>query len=152
MNCVRTTCLFTSAYPAVLSASSASTLLPYLKSPTNPEEFVTSEYLLKTFRAAVPHMPKTAAQFGKELQAALQPMVIKPSTIGGRSVSLFACTALWGANSFPLKALPETVACMCVVVEHLTHDFARLAALLRSCNGKQSLHRCDCAFPVFTTP
>lgn len=33
------------------------------------------------------------------------------------------------------QGLQETVACMCATVHHLTHDFARLVALLRSCNG-----------------
>jgi hypothetical protein len=31
-------------------------------------------------------MPKTAAKFGHELQAALQPMIIKPSGSGGVQV------------------------------------------------------------------
>jgi hypothetical protein len=43
------------------------------------EEQATSDYLLKVFRASIPHMPKTAAKFGHELQLALQPMIIKPS-------------------------------------------------------------------------
>ncbi|KAH8818805.1 sister chromatid cohesion C-terminus-domain-containing protein [Flagelloscypha sp. PMI_526] len=118
VNCVRTTCLFTSAYPAVLSTRNASTLLPYLKSPTNPEEFVTMEYLLKTFKAAIPTMQKTATQFGKELQTALQPMIVKPATVGGRN------------------ALPETVACMATVIAHLTKEYKILAALFKSCGVK----------------
>jgi cohesin loading factor subunit SCC2 len=32
------------------------------------------------------------------------------------------------------QALPETVACLCAVVHHITHDYQRLVALLRSCN------------------
>jgi cohesin loading factor subunit SCC2 len=31
-------------------------------------------------------MPKTAAKFGSELQLALQPMILKPSTAGGVQV------------------------------------------------------------------
>lgn len=34
-------------------------------------------------------MPKTAAKFGHELQLALQPMIIKPSTAGGVLVSSY---------------------------------------------------------------
>jgi cohesin loading factor subunit SCC2 len=34
-----------------------------------------------------------------------------------------------------IKALQETVACMCTVVQNLTHDFVRLVALVKSCNG-----------------
>jgi cohesin loading factor subunit SCC2 len=32
-------------------------------------------------------MPKTAAKFASELQLALQPMILKPSTAGGVQVS-----------------------------------------------------------------
>ena len=45
------------------------------------------------------------------------------------------------ANLHPLtmltysQALQETVACMCAVVQNLTHDFVRLVALAKSCNG-----------------
>ncbi|KZT19995.1 ARM repeat-containing protein [Neolentinus lepideus HHB14362 ss-1] len=122
VNCVRTIYLFTSAYPAILSGAHASTLLPYLKNAATPEEQVTSDYLLKIFRASVPHMPKTAAQFGADLQQALQPMIIKPSSAGG------------------VQTLQETVACACAVVTHLTHDFMRLVALLKSCNARLQQH------------
>ncbi|KAH9961425.1 hypothetical protein BGW80DRAFT_1438760 [Lactifluus volemus] len=118
INCIRTIYLFSSAYPAILSGSNASTLLPYLKNATSPEEQVTSDYLLKIFRVSIPHMPKTAVKFGNELQLALQPMILKPSTAGG------------------VQALQETVACLCAVVQHLTHDFVRLVGLLKSCNAR----------------
>ncbi|KAF8879492.1 hypothetical protein BD779DRAFT_1551796 [Infundibulicybe gibba] len=117
INCIRTIYLFTSAYPAILSGVHASTLLPYLKNATTPEEQATSDYLLKIFRASIPHMPKTAAKFGHELQSALQPMILKPS---GGSV----------------QVLQETVACMCTVVKNLTHDFVRLVNLVKSCNAR----------------
>jgi cohesin loading factor subunit SCC2 len=44
-NCIRTIHLFTSAYPAILSGSNASTLLPYLKNATTARSFwhVTSQ-------------------------------------------------------------------------------------------------------------
>ncbi|OSD02424.1 hypothetical protein PYCCODRAFT_1410918 [Trametes coccinea BRFM310] len=118
LNCVQTIYLFTSAYPAVLSGSNAATLLPYLKNATTPEEQTTSDYLLRIFRASIPHMPKTAARFGQELQLALQPMILKPSTAAG------------------VQGLQETVACMCATVHHITHDFARIVALLKSCNSR----------------
>ncbi|KAJ7605513.1 hypothetical protein DFH06DRAFT_257355 [Mycena polygramma] len=118
INCVRTIYLLTASYPAILSGPNASTLLPYMKSATTPEEQATTDYLLKIFRASIPHMPRTAIKFAQELQLALQPMVIKPSPAGG------------------LQGLQETVACMCTVVQCLTHDFQRLVALLKSCNGR----------------
>ncbi|KAF5374102.1 hypothetical protein D9615_008832 [Tricholomella constricta] len=117
INCIRTIHLFTSAYPAILSGSNASTLLPYLKNATTQEEQATSDYLLKIFRTSIPHMPKTAAKFAQELQTALQPMIIKPSGGG-------------------VQVLQESVACMCIVVQHLTHDFTRLVNLLKSCNAR----------------
>ncbi|KAI0292379.1 sister chromatid cohesion C-terminus-domain-containing protein [Russula brevipes] len=118
INCIRTIYLLSSAYPAILSGSNASTLLPYLKNAMSTEEQVTSDYMLKIFRVSIPHMPKTAIKFGNELQMALQPMVLKPSTAGG------------------VQALQETVACLCAVVQHLTHDFTRLVGLLKSCNAR----------------
>ncbi|KAI0734724.1 hypothetical protein C8Q72DRAFT_321316 [Fomitopsis betulina] len=118
VNCVRTIHLFTSAYPAVLSGMNAATMLPYLKNATTPEEQVTSDYLLRIFRVTIPFMPKTALKFGQELQLALQPMIIKPSPASG------------------LSGLQESVACMCAIVQHITHDFGRLVALLRSCNAR----------------
>ncbi|TFY54137.1 hypothetical protein EVJ58_g9034 [Rhodofomes roseus] len=118
VNCIRTIHLFASAYPAVLSGFNAATLLPYLKNATTPEEQMTSDYLLRIFRVTIPYMSKAALKFGQDLQLALQPMIIKPSSTSG------------------LLGLQETVACMCAIVEHITHDFGRLVALLRSCNGK----------------
>ncbi|KAG5351628.1 hypothetical protein C0989_005551 [Termitomyces sp. Mn162] len=116
-NCIRTIYLFASAYPAILSGSNASTLLPYLKNATTQEEQATSDYLLKIFRVSIPHMPKTAVKFAQELQTALQPMIIKPSGGG-------------------VQVLQESVACMCIVVQHLTRDFTRLVNLLKSCNAR----------------
>jgi len=86
-------------------------------------------------------MPKTAAKFGHELQAALQPMIIKPSGSGGVQVRFsFFSFFLWPALIEPfLKILQETVGCMCVVVQYLTHDFVRLVNLLKSCNGRFSI-------------
>ena len=97
---------------------------------------MTSDYLLKIFRVSIPHMPKTAAKFGSELQLALQPMILKPSTAGGVQVG---DESTWLVRFFTLgiQALQETVACLCAVVQHLTHDFTRLVGLLKSCNGMQ---------------
>jgi cohesin loading factor subunit SCC2 len=45
-----------------------------------PEERLTSDYLLKIFRATVPQMPRTAVKFGQELQLVLQPLILKPTS------------------------------------------------------------------------
>ncbi|KAJ7600473.1 hypothetical protein C8J56DRAFT_910344 [Mycena floridula] len=116
INCIRTIYLFASAYPAVLTSSNASTLLPYLKSANTSDSYATLDYILKTYRVCIPHLPKTAVKFGQELQAILQPMIIKPPQAGG------------------LLGLQEIVACLCSVVQHLTHDFTRTVALLKSVN------------------
>ncbi|KAI0034608.1 hypothetical protein K488DRAFT_83792 [Vararia minispora EC-137] len=119
INCIRTIYLFASAHPRVLTASNASTLLPYLKSSSAiMEEQVIGDYLLKIFRVVVPHMPKTATKFATELQATLQPMILKPSVNGG------------------LTTLQESIACLCVVVLHLTNEFKQLSKLLVGCFNK----------------
>ncbi|KAL1743690.1 sister chromatid cohesion C-terminus-domain-containing protein [Schizophyllum fasciatum] len=117
LNCVKTVYLFTSACPTILTADHGATLLPYLKNATGAEEYMISENVLKILRASVPHMPKTAVKFGQDLQATLQPMVIKP-------------------NMRNLNTLQETIACICAVVKHLTHDYGRLVNLLKSCHHR----------------
>ena len=67
---------------ARLTFANSQSLMSLLKG----EELSTSDYLLKIFKVSIPHMPKTAAKFGHELQAALQPMIIKPSGAGGVQV------------------------------------------------------------------
>ncbi|KAF7288130.1 Sister chromatid cohesion protein [Mycena chlorophos] len=114
INCVRTIHLFTNAYPAVFSHDHATTLLPFLKAKPATDEQATNEYVLKIFRASIPHMPRTAVKFGQDLQAVLQPMIIQPASLPG---------------------LNDSVACMCTVVQSLTHEFDKLSALLKSCNG-----------------
>ncbi|THG98726.1 hypothetical protein EW145_g7376 [Phellinidium pouzarii] len=115
INCIRTIHLFTIAYPSLISGTKASTLLPYLKNPTNPEEHITSDYILKIYRASIPHMPKTSAKFGNDLQQLLQPMVLKPNAQAG------------------LGSLQTTVACLCVVVQHLTRDFGPIVEHIYDC-------------------
>ncbi|KIJ54752.1 hypothetical protein M422DRAFT_775001 [Sphaerobolus stellatus SS14] len=122
VNCIKTIYLFVSAHPAIISTQQASTLLPYLKNATTPEEQITSDYLLKIFRASTPGMSKTASKFAHELQSVLQQMIMKPSGPN------------WAAT------LQEIVACLCSVVRHLTHDFHLLVALVRSCNTRLMEH------------
>jgi cohesin loading factor subunit SCC2 len=65
------------------------------------EELAVSDYLLKIFRISIPHMPKTAVKFGQELQLVLQPMIVKPSHIGGVVVS---CLVI-GADHLPNRII-----------------------------------------------
>jgi cohesin loading factor subunit SCC2 len=77
-------------------------------------------------------MTKAALKFGQELQISLQLMIVKPSSAGGlqvntqRSVSNLLLTCL-------LQTMQEAIACFCVVVNHLTHDYTRAIGLLKSC-------------------
>lgn len=48
---------------------------------------MTTDYLLKIFRISIPRLPKTTSKLGQELQAALQPMIIKPTA--GLQVKMF---------------------------------------------------------------
>ncbi|GJJ15616.1 hypothetical protein Clacol_009894 [Clathrus columnatus] len=97
VNCIKTIYLFVSAHPAIISTPQATTLLPYLKNATTPEEQLTSDYLLKIFKTSTPGMPKTATKFAHELQTILQHMLVKPS----------------GPNW--VATLQESVACICSV-------------------------------------
>ncbi|QRV77482.1 proline-rich protein Rad9 protein [Ceratobasidium sp. AG-Ba] len=118
VNCIRTVHVFTAAHPTVMSTRKAGVLLPYLKSGSTADDQAIADYLLKIFRSCIPRMPAGTSKFGTELQQTLEPMVIKPSGATG------------------VAALPETVACLCAVVHHITHDYQRLVALLRSCNAR----------------
>ncbi|KAF8585724.1 ARM repeat-containing protein [Ramaria rubella] len=122
INCIKTIYLFVSAHPTIISTQQATTLLPYLKNATTAEEQITSDYLLKIFRVSTPVMSKTASKLAHELQAVLQQMLMKPS----------------GPNW--VATLQETVACICSVVRHLTHDFHLLVALVKSCNARLREH------------
>ncbi|CAE6459153.1 unnamed protein product [Rhizoctonia solani] len=118
VNCIRTVHVFTAAHPTVMSTRKAVVLLPYLKNGSTGDDHAIADYLLKIFRSCIPRMPTGTSKFGTELQQTLEPMVIKPVGVAG------------------VAALPETVACLCAVVRHITHDYQRLATLLRSCNSR----------------
>ncbi|CAE6449430.1 unnamed protein product [Rhizoctonia solani] len=118
VNCIRTVHVFTAAHPTVMSTRKAVVLLPYLKNGSTGEDHAIADYLLKIFRSCIPRMPAGTSKFGTELQQTLEPMVIKPVGVAG------------------VAALPETVACLCAVIHHITHDYQRLATLLRSCNSR----------------
>ncbi|CAE6533842.1 unnamed protein product [Rhizoctonia solani] len=118
VNCIRTVHVFTAAHPTVMSTRKAVVLLPYLKNGSTGDDHAIADYLLKIFRSCIPRMPAGTSKFGTELQQTLEPMVIKPVGVAG------------------VAALPETVACLCAVIHHITHDYQRLATLLRSCNSR----------------
>ncbi|KPV73441.1 uncharacterized protein RHOBADRAFT_55179 [Rhodotorula graminis WP1] len=103
---IKTVFLLSSVDPNLLSTAKATLLLPFLKSAATPDEQIISDYLLRIFRAAVVAMPKSATKFGRDLQAALMPMLNKPT----HNVSI----------------LQGVVACFCAVVHGQTQDFATM--------------------------
>ncbi|KZS93617.1 hypothetical protein SISNIDRAFT_454038 [Sistotremastrum niveocremeum HHB9708] len=115
---IKTIYVFSSAYPAIISGSKATTLIPYLKNASTSEEIILADYLLKIFRVCIPRMPRTATKFAADLQQALQPMVLKPSAAGG------------------FGGLREAVACYCATIQYLSHDYKSLVGLLKSCLGR----------------
>lgn len=86
-------------------------------------------------------MPKTAAKFGHELQMALQPMVLKPNGSSIQVGSRIHMTFMQSLIS-SRQVLQEIVACMCIVIQCLTHDFTRLVNLIKSCNGGCFVFNC----------
>jgi hypothetical protein len=64
------------------------------KSRYQAEEQITSDYLLKVFRASIPGMSKTASKFAHELQSVLQQMLMKPTGPNWLAVSVMHITAL----------------------------------------------------------
>ncbi|CED83634.1 Sister chromatid cohesion protein SCC2/Nipped-B [Phaffia rhodozyma] len=115
-NCIKAVYHLCVAYPGCIYSSKASHLLPYLRSPTNADEQAISSYLLKIFRQIVTKMPKTATTFAKKLEGKLLPMV--NGAVGGSA------------------GLQEIIACLCAVVNNITHNFERLVKLLGSCTAK----------------
>lgn len=61
------------------------------------EEHVISDYIMKIYCAAIPHMSRTSAKFGTDLQLVLQPMVLKPNAQTGLTVS--------GYSLYPMNQL-----------------------------------------------
>lgn len=114
LNSVKVLYLFCSACPDLLSGSELSTLVPYLTNGTTPEDSIITDHLLKVFRTSIPHMAKNVQNFGLEIQSTLQSMVIKP-TLG-------------------FGVLQESIACLCCVVKHITHEAHLLVSLMKSCN------------------
>lgn len=83
---IKTVHVLLTASPTGLSVGKAATLLPFLKSATNAEEQLVSEFVLRIFNVTLPSMPKSSSKFARDLQAVLLPMLNKPSPLGGLSV------------------------------------------------------------------
>jgi cohesin loading factor subunit SCC2 len=96
------------------------------------EEQNIADNLLRIFRACIPSMTKAALKFGQELQTSLQLMIVKPSSAGGLQVILGIPFQIF-LLTYLFQTMQEAIACFCVVVNHLTHDYTRAIGLLKSC-------------------
>lgn len=153
LNCVQTIYLFTSAYPAVLSGSNAATLLPYLKNATTVILLlrivrVRSAYHAfvgggaDDFRLHTAHLPSFYPTHAQDCRQVWTRVTTSSSTYDieaidrcRRSGTTHVILLALCVDFENMQGLQETVACICATVHHLTHDFGRLVALLRSCNG-----------------
>ncbi|KAG8885372.1 Sister chromatid cohesion protein 2 [Tulasnella sp. 332] len=115
VSCIKTVHLLVSAHPPMMSSSNVRSLLPYLKNTTSKEDQSIADYILKMYCVCIPHLPKTATQFAKELQTTLSGHIQKPTNPA---------------------MLPDCIACFCAVVKYLTHDFGRVVGLFKSCNAR----------------
>ncbi|KZV76249.1 hypothetical protein PENSPDRAFT_646530 [Peniophora sp. CONT] len=118
VKCIRTIHHLVSACPALLTPTHASTLLPYLNNASSAEDREIALCVLKIYRAAVPHMPHTAKEFGAKLQKISQQLMLKPIVGGGTAM------------------MQETIACFCAVIKHLTDDIESLSKLVAGCFRK----------------
>lgn len=104
-----------------------------LTSRMQPEEQVISDTLLKVFRSCVNTLGKGTSKFPRDLQAALLPMLNKPSP----SASVNVRGLLTSLRCRMLMARPQTMqevaACLCAVIRGQTHDFAKLIAVFKAC-------------------
>ncbi|GAA5983631.1 hypothetical protein JCM10908_000358 [Rhodotorula pacifica] len=113
---IKTVYILSAVDPSLLSTAKATLLLPFLKSATTADERIISDYLLKMFRSAMLAMPRSSSKFGRDLQAALVPMLNKPS------------------NS--VSTLQDVVACFCAVVHSQTQDYATMIRVFRATLGR----------------
>ena len=87
------------------------------------DQHASNDLLLRIFQRSIPGMPRSASTFAADLQAALMPMIGKPS--GG------------------FQTMREVVGCFCAVTNHLTRDYTKLLKLLRACEGARNHCRCS---------
>ncbi|CAD6587723.1 MAG: Sister chromatid cohesion protein 2 [Tremellales sp. Tagirdzhanova-0007] len=114
MSHIRAILLLCAGQPSIIDASKAAILLTYLRPATTSDQHASNDLLLRIFQRSIPGMPRSASTFAADLQAALMPMIGKPS--GG------------------FQTMREVVGCFCAVTNHLTRDYTKLLKLLRACN------------------
>lgn len=102
------------------------------------DEQLICDYLLKIFRSTVIAMPKTSSKFAGNLQAALLPMLNRPSS----NLTVSSASSVEGSVAdSPAQTLQEIVSCFCAVVRGQTHDFTKMIVVLKACAGEFALSR-----------
>ncbi|GAA5958305.1 hypothetical protein JCM3765_004786 [Sporobolomyces pararoseus] len=107
--CVKTISILSAVDPSLLTTAKATLLVPFLKGATTAEEKAISDYLLIVFRSAALATPKTASKFGKDLQAALIPMLNRPPA--------------------QIQTVQAVISCFSAVIWHQTQDFAMMVKI-----------------------
>ncbi|CAG8487296.1 8961_t:CDS:10 [Diversispora eburnea] len=118
VSCISTICLLSSASPTLV-ANHVVTLQPYLKSASTPDDQSILYYVLIIYRNVLPLLKRPNPIFLNELETALIGLLTKS----------------------PQKILQEVVPCLCVIIDKLTFNYARLTKLLRSCIEKLKLEK-----------
>ncbi|RHZ50276.1 hypothetical protein Glove_502g15 [Diversispora epigaea] len=118
VSCISTICLLSSASPTLV-ANHVVTLQPYLKSASSPDDQSILYYVLIIYRNVLPLLKRPNPIFLNELETALIGLLTKS----------------------PQKILQEVVPCLCVIIDKLTFNYARLTKLLRSCIEKLKLEQ-----------
>ncbi|GAA5994954.1 hypothetical protein JCM5350_007201 [Sporobolomyces pararoseus] len=107
--CVKTISILSAVDPSLLTTAKATLLVPFLKGATTAEEKAISDYLLIVFRSAALATPKTASKFGKDLQAALIPMLNRPPA--------------------QIQTVQAVISCFAAVIWNQTQDFAMMVKI-----------------------
>ncbi|CAI2165749.1 3087_t:CDS:10 [Funneliformis geosporum] len=118
VSCISTICLLSNASPSLVRRHVA-TLQPYLKSASSTDEQTILYYVLIIYRSVLPLLKRPNPSFLTEVEQALLGLLTKS----------------------PQKILQEVVPCLCVIVDKLTHNYARLTKLLRSCIEKLKIEK-----------
>ncbi|CAG8488506.1 3073_t:CDS:10 [Acaulospora morrowiae] len=118
VSCISTICLLSNASPTLVS-NHVVTLQPYLKSASTSDDQSILYYVLMIYRNVLPLLKRPNPIFLNEIETALMGLLTKS----------------------PQKILQEVVPCLCVIIDKLTFNYARLIKLLRSCTEKLKVEK-----------
>ena len=115
-------------------------MVDHLPSPSlrQPEEQAVSISLLRIFNRSIRKMPKTSLSFAQSLEKKVLPLI--NGAMGGYMVRAADPRALSLQDTNcsmrqSVQGLQESIACLCVIIDHLTQNYERLVRLLGSCTS-----------------